>query len=92
MNAIKVSSEKFESAHDILRQAQRRPLDPIFSPKTIAVIGYGIQGKAQAANARDSGFKVIIGSRGPEEGNEPADLEPRAFARLGHPHAHARAG
>src|SRR5438477_5453839 len=39
MNAIKVSSEKFESAHDILRQAQRRPLDPIFSPKVVAVIG-----------------------------------------------------
>src|SRR4051794_26915081 len=31
--------------------------------KTVAVIGYGIQGKAQAANARDSGIKVIIGTR-----------------------------
>jgi ketol-acid reductoisomerase len=30
--------------------------------KTIAVIGYGIQGKAQAANTRDSGFKVIVGT------------------------------
>src|SRR3954467_9869782 len=37
--------------------------------KTIAVIGYGIQGKAQAANARDSGFKVIVGGRGREEGS-----------------------
>ncbi|MFM7245687.1 MAG: ketol-acid reductoisomerase, partial [Planctomycetaceae bacterium] len=36
-----------------------RPLDG----KTVAVIGYGIQGKAQAANARDSGVKVIIGTR-----------------------------
>ena len=27
----------------------------ILKGKTIAVIGYGIQGKAQAANARDSG-------------------------------------
>src|SRR5499426_849272 len=34
----------------------------ILKGKTIAVIGYGIQGKAQAANARDSGFKVIVGS------------------------------
>src|SRR6478736_2471891 len=35
-----------------------------------ADIGYGIQGKAQAANARDSGFKVVIGSRGAEEGSK----------------------
>src|SRR3954465_6780405 len=44
--------------------------DSILKGKTIAVIGYGIQGKAQAANTRDSGFKVIIGSRGPEEGSK----------------------
>src|SRR3954469_26838 len=42
----------------------------ILKSKTLAVIGYGIQGKAQAANARDSGFKVIIGSRGPDEGSK----------------------
>ena len=36
----------------------------VLTDKTIAVIGYGIQGKAQAANARDSGCKVIIGSGG----------------------------
>src|SRR4051812_28111434 len=36
----------------------------ILKGKTIAVIGYGIQGKAQAANTRDSGFRVIIGSGG----------------------------
>jgi ketol-acid reductoisomerase len=41
----------------------------ILNGKTIAVIGYGIQGKVQAANARDSGFKVIIGSRGAPESN-----------------------
>ncbi len=39
----------------------------ILKGKTIAVIGYGIQGKAQAANTRDSGFKVIIGTREPSE-------------------------
>jgi ketol-acid reductoisomerase len=42
----------------------------VLKGKTIAVIGYGIQGKAQAANTRDGGFKVIIGSRGPEEGSK----------------------
>ncbi|MBO8173045.1 MAG: ketol-acid reductoisomerase [Bacillaceae bacterium] len=31
--------------------------------KTVAVIGYGSQGHAQAQNLRDSGFKVIIGLR-----------------------------
>jgi len=31
--------------------------------KTVAVIGYGIQGRAQALNLRDSGLKVIVGLR-----------------------------
>ncbi|HSV15057.1 MAG TPA: ketol-acid reductoisomerase, partial [Tepidisphaeraceae bacterium] len=39
----------------------------VLKGKTIAVIGYGIQGKAQAANARDSGCHVIVGTRPTEE-------------------------
>jgi ketol-acid reductoisomerase len=35
-------------------------LDPIKN-ETIAVLGYGIQGNAQANNLRDSGLKVIVG-------------------------------
>ncbi len=35
--------------------------------KQVAVIGYGIQGKVQAANIRDSGFAVIVGTRPPED-------------------------
>ena len=35
-------------------------LDPIKN-ETIAVLGYGIQGNAQANNLRDSGLKVILG-------------------------------
>lgn len=31
--------------------------------EVIAVIGYGVQGPAQAMNLRDNGFKVIIGQR-----------------------------
>ncbi len=31
--------------------------------KTIAIIGYGIQGRGQALNLKDSGLKVIIGQR-----------------------------
>lgn len=45
-------------------------LDPIKN-ETIAVIGYGIQGSAQACNIRDSGLKVIVadvkGSKGWED-------------------------
>lgn len=37
-------------------------LEPI-KGKTVAVIGYGSQGKAQAQNMRDSGVKVIVGLR-----------------------------
>ena len=31
--------------------------------ETIAVLGYGIQGRAQSGNLSDSGFKVIVGLR-----------------------------
>ena len=37
--------------------------------KTIAVIGYGIQGRAQALNLRDSGVKVVLGLRRGESWN-----------------------
>ena len=33
------SPPRVETAHDILRQGRRRPLDSIFSPKVVAVIG-----------------------------------------------------
>ena len=36
------------------------------SDKTIGVIGYGNQGRAQALNLRDSGLKVIVGVRADE--------------------------
>jgi ketol-acid reductoisomerase len=45
----------------------------ILDGRTIAVIGYGIQGKAQAANCRDSGCKVIVGCRGKAEGSRSRD-------------------
>lgn len=37
-------------------------LNPIKN-ETIAVMGYGIQGAAQACNLKDSGLKVIVGAR-----------------------------
>jgi ketol-acid reductoisomerase len=33
----------------------------LLKDKTIAIIGYGVQGPAQSLNMRDNGFKVIIG-------------------------------
>ncbi len=51
--------------------------------KTIAILGYGSQGHAQAQNLRDSGLKVIIGQRpgsknydlAKKHGFEPMSLE-----------------
>ncbi len=42
----------------------------VLKGKTIAVIGYGTQGHAQAQNLRDSGLNVMIGLRqGKSSGN-----------------------
>ncbi len=41
-----------------LKKAQQ-----VLKGKTIAVIGYGIQGPGQALNMRDNGFDVIVGQR-----------------------------
>ena len=38
--------------------------------KTIAIIGYGSQGRAHALNLRDSGCKVVVGLRG-DSGSRP---------------------
>jgi|SRR6185369_11956954 len=35
----------------------------VLKKQTIAVIGYGVQGPAQAMNLRDNGFNVIVGQR-----------------------------
>jgi len=35
----------------------------VLKKQTIAVIGYGVQGPAQALNLRDNGFNVIVGQR-----------------------------
>ena len=51
----------------------------VLTGKTVAVIGYGIQGKAQAANARDSGCHVIVGTRPPGESNSPAQAQADGF-------------
>ena len=39
----------------------------VLDQETIAVIGYGVQGPAQALNLRDNGFNVIVGQRKPSK-------------------------
>src|SRR5271170_5929222 len=51
----------------------------VLSGKTIAVIGYGIQGKVQAANCRDSGCRVIIGARPSAESPSLAQAKSDGF-------------
>jgi len=55
----------------------------VLTGKTIAVIGYGIQGRAQAANARDSGCSVIVGTRPPEESPSRARAKEDGFQAFG---------
>jgi len=46
----------------------------VLKKKTIAIVGYGTQGRAQALNLRDSGLNVIIGQRkGPSFKQAKAD-------------------
>ena len=35
----------------------------VLKDEVVAVLGYGVQGPAQAMNMRDNGIKVIIGQR-----------------------------
>src|SRR5437016_6277028 len=35
----------------------------VLKNETIAIVGYGVQGPAQALNLRDNGFRVIVGNR-----------------------------
>jgi len=35
----------------------------VLKKEVIAIIGYGVQGPAQALNLRDNGFNVIVGQR-----------------------------
>ncbi|ORZ41720.1 hypothetical protein BCR44DRAFT_1012244 [Catenaria anguillulae PL171] len=41
----------------------KEKLQQILGKDTLAVIGYGTQGRAQSLNARDNGLKVIVGVR-----------------------------
>lgn len=44
----------------------------VLKNETIAIIGYGVQGPAQAMNLRDNGFSVIVGQRKPSSSYKKA--------------------
>jgi len=57
-----ITREEFplEKAHEVLND------------ETIAIVGYGVQGPAQALNLRDNGFRVIVGQRKPSKSYDKA--------------------
>jgi ketol-acid reductoisomerase len=54
----------------------------VLQSRTIGIIGYGNQGRAQALNLRDSGVRVIVGSIR-DEGAERAEAEGFAVCSIG---------
>jgi ketol-acid reductoisomerase len=63
----------------------------VLEGKILAVIGYGIQGRAQAANARDTGCTVIVGTRPSAESRSREDAEAEGFEVCDYGEATARA-
>src|SRR5579884_3256318 len=57
--AASAVNERSKMAVTIFYERDARP--EALKGKTIAIIGYGSQGHAQAQNLRDSGQKVIVG-------------------------------
>lgn len=53
VNETVITRDEFslEKAHEVLKN------------ETIAILGYGVQGPAQALNLKDNGFNVIVGQR-----------------------------
>src|SRR3954453_23966249 len=56
--------QQVSSAHDILHQASRHPLEPVFSPKVVAVIGatenIGSVGRTVFQNLGRGGFDGVV--------------------------------
>ena len=50
-----------DSTPSVLRAADA-PIEPLVG-RTVAVLGYGNQGRAHALNLRDSGLRVVVGGR-----------------------------
>jgi len=55
--------------------------DKILEGKTVAVIGYGSQGRAQALNMKESGVDVVVGLR-PGKSWEKAEADGMRVKRV----------
>src|SRR3989344_4789228 len=63
-----MSKIKFADTVENVITREEFPLEKarkVLKKETIAVIGYGVQGPAQALNLKDNGFNVIVGQRHP---------------------------
>src|SRR5438067_5924686 len=60
-------------AETVVERADYPPekLKAVLGSETVAVIGYGVQGRGQSLNMKDNGVNVIIGQR---EGGKSWDL------------------
>jgi ketol-acid reductoisomerase len=61
-----MSKLKFAYTEETVITREEFPLEKaknILKDEVIAIIGYGVQGPAQAQNLRDNGFNVIVGQR-----------------------------
>lgn len=62
------------SIHEVAIERTDYPpekLKAILAPETVAVLGYGVQGRGQSLNMRDNGVKVVVGQR---KGGKAYDL------------------
>ena len=61
-----MSKLKFAYTEETVVTREEFPLQKakeVLKDEVIAVIGYGVQGPAQALNLKDNGFHVIVGQR-----------------------------
>jgi ketol-acid reductoisomerase len=73
MREIKIG----DSVETVVERADYPPerLREILGKETVAVLGYGVQGRGQSLNMRDNGVKVIIGLREKSSGWQLAEKD-----------------
>ncbi len=83
MTTLANTATQLESAHDILHHTTRRPLDPIFSPKSVAIIGAtenpGSVGRTILENMVKGGF---AGKLFPVNPKRPTVLGIKAYTSI----------
>lgn len=65
-----MSKIKFADTYENVVTREEFPLSKarkVLKDEVVAVIGYGVQGPAQAMNLRDNGIRVIVGQRKPSD-------------------------